>query len=207
MPDLRRARARLALGGLAIGLVPGAAGCGGAASPAAGPTPGWSAVPGGQAARVSSHPVTGGIGEPAELRIPSIGVRTALERLHRDERGELETPEDPARAGWFADGVRPGRPGPAVVVGHVDSKTGPAVFTRLGTLRPGAAVRIGDARGKGVTFRVEEVRSYAKAGFPTGEVYGATPGPELRLITCGGGFDRATGHYNTNVVIYAALTH
>ncbi|MFI0449994.1 class F sortase [Actinomadura sp. 6N118] len=164
-------------------------------------------MPGGQAAQVSSHPAAGGIGEPVEVRIPSIGVRSALERLHMGGQGELESPKDPARAGWFADGVRPGWPGPAVVVGHVDSKSGPAVFTRLGALRRGATVQVGDARGKSVTFRVEEVRSYAKAGFPTKEVYGATPDPQLRLITCGGGFDHTSGHYKTNVVIYAALAH
>ncbi|MFP3969518.1 class F sortase [Actinomadura fulvescens] len=156
---------------------------------------------------MSSHPVTGAIGEPVELRIPSIGVRSTLERLHLGGGGELRSPKDPARAGWFAGGVRPGRPGPAVVVGHVDSSSGPAVFTRLGTLGRGAAVHVADARGGRVTFRVEEVRSYAKAAFPAKEVYGATPDPQLRLITCGGGFDRATGHYNTNVVIYATLAH
>ncbi|KAB2339504.1 class F sortase [Actinomadura rudentiformis] len=204
MPESRRAAAGLALCCLMLCCL---VGCGGTANTAAGPTPGWSAVPGGQAAQVSSHPATGGIGEPVELRIPSIGVRSTLERLRMGGQGELESPRDPARAGWFADGVRPGRPGPAVVVGHVDSKSGPAVFTRLGTLRRGATVQVGDARGKSVTFRVEEVRSYAKTGFPTKEVYGATPDPQLRLITCGGGFDRTTGHYKTNVVIYAALAH
>ncbi|MEU5883806.1 class F sortase [Spirillospora sp. NPDC047279] len=207
MPDVLRAGAVRTLS-LCLVLAASAAGCGGGGPerPASGPTPGWSAVPG-QAARESARPRYAGIGDPVELRVPSIGVRTSLERLRMGPDGELRSPVDPARAGWFAGGVRPGRPGPAVVVGHVDSTTGPAVFAGLGGLRRGATAQLSDARGRRAVFRVEEVRSYAKAGFPTREVYGPTPDPQLRLITCGGGFDHATGHYKTNVVIYAVLDH
>jgi sortase (surface protein transpeptidase) len=137
------------------------------------------------------------------LRIPSIGVRTTLERLGVDAQGELAPPQDPDRAGWFAAGVRPGDPGPAVIAGHVDSRTGPAVFTHLGAVRPGAEVVVTDARGAVVRFLVDAVRSYPKSRFPTSDVYGATPDAQLRLITCGGDFDRGTGHYVANVVVYA----
>lgn len=159
---------------------------------------GWSAAPR-QAAREQR-------GDPVSVSIPSIGVRSSLERLGVDGRGELMAPRDPDKAGWFAAGVRPGDPGPAVIAGHVDSRTGPAVFTRLGEVRPGAAVVVTDVRGGIVRFAVDEVRTYPKSGFPTSDVYGPTPDAELRLITCGGDFDRATGHYLANVVVFAHST-
>lgn len=186
----------------------GVAGCGGdgAAKLRSGPVPGWSAAPG-QGAQVSRQPVYARRGDPVKVEIPSIGVRSSLERLRTGKGGVLTPPSEPGRAGWFADGVRPGEPGPAVIVGHVDSRTGPAVFTRLGSLRPGAMVTVQDSHGARLTFKVETTRSYPKASFPTKEVYGPTPDPQLRLITCGGGFDRATRHYTTNVVVYAGLVH
>jgi hypothetical protein len=140
------------------------------------------------------------------MSIPSIAVRSGLEPLAMDSRGVLAAPREPARAGWFAGGVRPGDPGPAVIAGHLDSRTGAAVFTELATLRPGAAVLVTGADGRQVTFTVELVRTYPKSGFPTNEVYGATPDAQLRLITCGGGFDRSRGHYLDNVVVYASVT-
>lgn len=170
----------------------------------ASPAPGWSAVPG-QVAQVASAPPVTAHAEPVEVRIPSIGVRSALDRLVLDATGVLTPPADPARAGWFAGGVRPGDPGPAVIAGHVDSRTGAAVFTRLSALRPGAVVEVTDAKGAVARFSVEEVKTYSKAGFPTAQVYGATPDPELRLITCGGAFDQGRGHYVDNVVVYATL--
>ncbi len=168
------------------------------------PAPGWSAVPG-QVAQVASAPPVTAHAEPVEVRIASIGVRSALDRLVLDPTGVLTPPADPARAGWFAGGVRPGDPGPAVIAGHVDSRTGAAVFTRLAALRPGAVVEVTDAKGAVARFSVEEVKTYSKAGFPTAQVYGATPDPELRLITCGGAFDQGRGHYVDNVVVYATL--
>jgi sortase (surface protein transpeptidase) len=139
------------------------------------------------------------------LSIPSIGVSSGLERLRTDGAGRLLPPVDPQVAGWFAGGVRPGDAGPAILAGHVDSWTGPAVFTRLGELRRGAVVVVTDAHGRKVDFTVDGVATYAKDRFPTGAVYGATPDPQLRLITCGGDFDHATGHYRANVVVYAHL--
>ncbi|MCW2918870.1 MAG: peptidase sortase [Actinomycetia bacterium] len=143
---------------------------------------------------------------PVEVSIPSIGVRSRLDALAMDAQGVLSPPPEPARAGWFSGGVRPGDPGPAVIAGHVDSRTGSAVFTKLATLRPGAAVIVTDTTGRTVTFTVDLVRTYPKAGFPTSDVYGATPDAELRLITCGGDFDHSRGHYNDNVVAYASVT-
>jgi len=139
---------------------------------------------------------------PTRVRIPAIGVDAALEPLRLDAAGALGAPTDFGRAGWYADGTLPGEVGPAVLAGHVDSRTGPAVFYRLHELRAGDAVEV--ARdGRWLRFRVTAVDRYAKDRFPTVQVYGPTPDPELRLITCGGVFDRARHSYADNVVVYA----
>jgi Sortase domain len=95
------------------------------------------------------------------------------------------------------------KPGPAVISGHVDSKTGPAVFYRLRDLGAGDTVRVQRAAGDWLTFEVTGTARYAKAAFPTEAVFGPVTGPVLRLITCGGDFDRASGHYLDNVVVTA----
>jgi len=189
---------------VALGLLLATAGCGGtsASRTATSPLPGWSAVPN-QVASISPQPAVGTHADPVRVSIPSIGVQSTLERLGTDAHGQLVPPANPDQAGWYAGGVRPGDPGPAVIAGHVDSRTGPAVFTELGRLKRGAAVVVTDARGGVVRFTVDDVRSYPKTRFPTAEVYGPTPDPQLRLITCGGDFDRASGHYVKNVIVFA----
>jgi Sortase domain len=92
-----------------------------------------------------------------------------------------------------------------VIAGHVDSRTGPAVFYRLRELRPGQAVLVERADGTRLRFVVEQARSYPKASFPTGDVFGPVPSAALRLITCGGDFDRARGSYRDNLVVFAGL--
>ncbi|PZA22338.1 sortase domain-containing protein, partial [Modestobacter versicolor] len=106
-------------------------------------------------------------------------------------------------AGWFAAGPAPGETGPAVLAGHVDDRTGPAVFFRLEELTAGDEVRVTGADGQLVTFTVTRVASYPKDAFATAEVYGPTTGAELRLITCGGTFDRSRRSYTDNVVVFA----
>jgi sortase (surface protein transpeptidase) len=140
---------------------------------------------------------------PAELSIPAIGVDTPLVRLSLNSDGTLDVPADFSLAGWFVLGPRPGEPGPAVIAGHVDSTAGPAVFFRLGQLAPGSVVRVATKDRDVVLFRVYAVREYPKTAFPSSLVYGPTPGPELRLITCGGPFDARTGHYLDNIVVFA----
>jgi sortase (surface protein transpeptidase) len=100
-------------------------------------------------------------------------------------------------------GAVPGEPGPTVVAGHVDSRTGPAVFYRLDELAAGDRVEVTRSDGQVFVYRVVTVESHPKNAFPTGRVYGPTPGPELRLITCGGDFDRSSRHYLDNVVVMA----
>jgi sortase (surface protein transpeptidase) len=139
------------------------------------------------------------------LAIPGIGVATPLVRLGLEPDGAMEVPDDFGRAGWFAEGPAPGQVGPSVIAGHVDSKTGPAVFYRLRQLRPGDPVVVERADGTRLRFVVESTRSYPKAGFPTADVFGPVPSAALRLITCAGDFDRARGSYRDNLVVFARL--
>jgi sortase (surface protein transpeptidase) len=145
---------------------------------------------------------------PVALTIPSIGVRTkGIVDLGLDKNGKLQAPTDFAQAGWYANGPTPGEFGPSVIGAHVDSKSGPAVFYRLGSLKKGAEVSVLRKDGSTARFVVDRVARYAKADFPTATVYGDTKGrAELRLITCGGAFDQATGHYVDNIVAFAHLT-
>jgi hypothetical protein len=140
---------------------------------------------------------------PVGVDIPSIGVSSPLVELGLGEDGAMEAPDDFAVAGWFTLGPQPGQPGPAVIAGHVDSRDGPAVFYRLAELVPGDEVIVHRADGSDVRFTVSRQRRYPKDQFPADAVYGPVPGPELRLITCGGEFDRSSRQYRDNVVVYA----
>jgi LPXTG-site transpeptidase (sortase) family protein len=117
--------------------------------------------------------------------------------------GALQVPSSAAVAGWYTGSPRPGAVGSAIVVGHIDSLSGPGVFYRLAELRRGDQVYVKRADGTLVKFRVTSVQTYLKDHFPTQAVYGPTPDAELRLITCGGAFDPATHHYLSNIVVYA----
>jgi sortase (surface protein transpeptidase) len=143
---------------------------------------------------------------PVRLDIPSIGVHTKLIRLGLNKDGTVEVPplDGNAPAGWYEHSVTPGETGPAVILGHVDSaRDGPAVFYRLSSLKPGAAVSVRRTDGSTMRFTVSKVARYPKNGFPTGDVYGPTSYPALRLVTCGGSFDRNRGSYRDNVVVSA----
>jgi LPXTG-site transpeptidase (sortase) family protein len=137
------------------------------------------------------------------LTIPVIGVKTQLVSLGLTVGGALQVPSSAQVAGWYTGSPRPGGIGSAIIVGHIDSLTGPGVFFRLPELRSGDQVYVRRADGTLVKFRVTAVQTYSKDHFPTQAVYGPTPDPELRLITCGGAFDAATGHYLSNIVVYA----
>jgi sortase (surface protein transpeptidase) len=141
---------------------------------------------------------------PRWIRIPAIDVSAPVIPLGLNADGTLEVPRDWGQTGWYTGGPNPGERGPAVIAGHVDSTSGPAVFYRLGELRRGALVSIRRADGSRVRFRVRALERRAKDDFPTRRVYGRTAGPELRLITCGGSFDSATGHYRDNTIVFAS---
>lgn len=139
------------------------------------------------------------------MRVPAAGVDAAVERLGKLADGTVDVPKAWERVGWYGDGPRPGEPGPAVLLGHVDSRTGPAVFAGLHSLQPGDPVDVVGSDDVVVRFTVERVVRYPKDRFPTEEVYLPTLRPELRLVTCGGAFDRSVRHYVDNVVVYARL--
>ena len=139
------------------------------------------------------------------LRIPAIGVDSRLDRLGQRQDGTVAEPRRIDVAGWYERGPRPGQPGPAVILGHVDSRTGPGVFIDLATVRTGTPVLVDRADGSTVTFRVTRVVQIPKDRFPTDLVYAPTLDPTLRLVTCGGSFDHARGHYRDNVIAFADL--
>lgn len=163
------------------------------------------------------------VANPTAITIPKLGVTSSLIPLGLGANGELVPPPvtEPMQAGWYAgkdsrvpegdgDEIQPGEPGPAVVAGHVDGvvngrKGQPGIFARLHELAPGDEILVDRDGQTQLRFVVTEVQRYPKAAFPTQRVYGPTERPELRLITCGGAFDRSSGHYVDNVIAWATL--
>lgn len=146
--------------------------------------------------------------KPVALDIPAIGVHSDLQYLGLTDQHTLEEPSGDMYdvAAWYKYSVTPGAQGPAVIYGHVDSAAnGPSVFFDLGNLRPGDKVLVARADGTVAVFEVDGIRRYPKDDFPTKRVYGSTDHAALRLVTCGGAFDRSTGHYLDNIVVFASL--
>jgi hypothetical protein len=146
--------------------------------------------------------------EPVEVRIPAIGVDSRLLHLGLNPDGTVMVPSLQTSAGlaaWYKYSATPGQIGSSVIEGHVDSVQGPAVFFRLGALRPGNTIEVTLADGVTAVFRVTGVREYEKSRFPAHAIYGAAGFAALRLITCGGAFDYATGHYLSSTVVFASL--
>jgi len=143
---------------------------------------------------------------PVQVSIPSIGVTSDLLQLGLQADGTLEVPrgDDFDRAAWYDGSPRPGDVGPAVIEGHVSSKArGPSVFFELSTLAVGDRVDVLREDGTTASFEVYDLQQFPKDGFPSLQVYGNTPGPELRLITCGGTIAESDGHYTDNIVVFA----
>ena len=161
------------------------------------------ATPRSEVSHVEKPPVPHGA--PTRISIASAGIDAPIIPLAVNPDGTLAVPADFGVAGWYRLGPRPGKPGAAVIVGHVDSISGPAAFYRLGQLAPGDLARVSWPSGASVHVRVYAVREYAKSAFPTSLVYGPTRSPEIRLVTCGGPFDESTGHYLDNVVVFGRL--
>ena len=157
-------------------------------------------IPGGPG---SARPAAGQAARPTALIIPAIGVQARLIRLGVMPDGALQVPSSTAVAGWYQGSPRPGDAGASVIAGHVDSYRGPGVFFRLRLLHPPERVYVRRADGTLATFRVVAVQTYGKRRFPTAAVYGPAPGPQLRLITCGGAFDPSLGSYLSNVIVFA----
>jgi Sortase domain len=215
LPWLRRTpRRRLAALALVGGLVAVAVGSTGLAAAALSPQhavplparPSPIAAPSAPTALPASLSTARQAARPVWLSIPVIGVRTSLVHLGLRANGTLQVPSSTAVAGWYTGSPRPGAVGAAVIAGHVDSRSGVGIFFWLRDLRPGDRIYVGRADGTMAVFTVTAVRKVAKDLFPTAAVYGPVPDPELRLITCGGVFDRSTGSYLSNVVVFARLS-
>lgn len=174
------------------------AGCG--AVPAAAPAP---EVPATTAPTAVTPPPVVAPAEPAGVAIPSIGVSSDLLHLGVAADGSAEVPADYALAGWFREGGRPGGRGPTVLVGHVDSRDGPAVFYRLRDLAPGDAIEVATGDGTVARYAVDRIEQVPKDEFPTFAVFGATADDVLRLVTCAGDFDRGERSYTDNLVVHA----
>jgi sortase (surface protein transpeptidase) len=185
----------------AVNLVVGVAGVAALAAYQPPPVSVGSLPQGGIARRVASPPQP----VPDAIAIPSLGVKSSLEHLDVGTDGVLAVPKNYASAGWWSGGPKPGADGAAVIVGHVDSRKGPAVFFRLRSLKAGDEIVVHRVDNTEVTFVVDAIRQYEKETLPTRTVYGPTPTPALRLITCGGAFDSKTKSYRDNVVVFAHL--
>ena len=183
---------------------PAAVGVGAVPAPT-GPIVGAFPSPTGPIVAVSQSAAPKPVAAPVSLTIPLIGVRTNLMTLGLGSNGTLQVPplSMASVAGWYTGSPRPGAIGSAIIVGHIDTTRGPAVFYRLNTLTRGDKIYVKRSDGTLVEFQVTSVQQYPKDHFPTQAVYGAVPDPELRLITCDGTFDLATGHYLSNIVVYA----
>ncbi|MEU7182616.1 MULTISPECIES: class F sortase [Streptomyces] len=145
---------------------------------------------------------------PKRLTIPSIAVDAPFTALTLDAKGQLNAPaaDNSNLVGWYQGGATPGESGTSIVAGHVDTKTGPAVFLQLSTLKAGNTVSVTRDDGTVATFKVDTVETFSKAEFPDERVYGEAATPQLRLITCGGAYNKTAKDYTDNVVVFAHLT-
>jgi hypothetical protein len=146
---------------------------------------------------------------PVSVDIPAIGVHSRLLHLGLTRDGAIQVPPlftGASEAAWYKYSATPGQIGASVIEGHVDTYRGPAVFFRLGALRPGDQIDVRLADGVTAVFRVTGVRQYRKSHFPAKTIYGPARYAALHLITCGGAFNYATRNYLSSTVVFASLT-
>ena len=142
---------------------------------------------------------------PTELQVPAIGLDVSLSTLGLNPDGTVQVPTDIQQPGWYRLGPSPGQIGSAVILGHVDSYQGAAVFFKLRDLVAGDLINVNLADGQTAQFKVTTVAMYLKSGFPDQAVYGSHGFSGLQLVTCAGAFDAKTGHYLSNIVVYSSL--
>uniref|UniRef100_UPI003F493F78 class F sortase n=1 Tax=Pseudonocardia sp. CA-138482 TaxID=3240023 RepID=UPI003F493F78 len=142
---------------------------------------------------------------PTSVSIQKIAVRSSLIPLYLNPDGTVQVPDvhTPQQAGWYALDARPGDPGAAVLLGHVDGDGSLGVFHDIGRLVGGDQIQVSRIDGTTVTFTVTKVQTISKAAFPSDAVYLPTPDAELRLVTCGGPFDPKAKSYIDSVIVYA----
>ncbi|MGD6960798.1 class F sortase [Fictibacillus phosphorivorans] len=142
---------------------------------------------------------------PTRIEIPSLNINTEIEKVGRLENGQMGVPKGMDTVGWFSDGVKPGSPGNAVMAGHVDSKSGPAVFYKLEELESGDDVIVKDQDGKKLTFEVTGKEKYNRKTAPVEKIFDYAYGSKLNLITCTGTFNVDEGTHEERLVIYTEL--
>ena len=150
------------------------------------------------------HPQTLGAEGPTSITIPAIGLHAPIVAVGLQANGAMQLP-DPGQVGWYRLGPRPGAPGPAVLIGHVDNRTGPDVFYRLRQLRPGDQILIGHSDGTTSRFLVGRLEQHPKTALPVARIFNRTSQRVLRVVTCGGKWNPETRHYNDNVIAYGEL--
>ncbi|MFF5212941.1 class F sortase [Streptosporangium sp. NPDC000396] len=145
---------------------------------------------------------------PVRLVVPRLGINAPIRSIGLDRNGAIEVPPvgNPNLVGWYRSGPTPGEAGPAIMLGHKDTRSGSAVFSRLDEIRNGDLIEVHRKDGIIAVFTVGGLEQAGKEVFPTQRVYGESPNPQLHLITCGGAYDRTTGHYTDNVIAYATMT-
>ncbi|HEY0578769.1 MAG TPA: class F sortase [Pseudonocardia sp.] len=187
----------------AAGLV---AGCGGPAvvGPGDGPNLTSPLVTGGPVAPAAPLPASA----PTEVRIDAINATSSLVPLGLNPNRTITVPpvNTPLQASWYRLGPTPGAAGPAIILGHVNGNGKEGIFAKLNQLKPGDQVKVTRQDGKTAVFTVTKLQQIAKNTFPTVDVYGDTPDAQLRLITCGGGFDKGKGSYVDSIIAFATLT-
>jgi sortase (surface protein transpeptidase) len=197
---LASARGRLSAAAVLAAVL--VAGCGSPPSEDPRPAPGTSTT-----TTTTAAGAPAAVAAPVEVSIPAIDATSSLVELGLNDDQTVQVPpvEQPLQAGWFTGAPKPGEPGPAIVLGHVNGGGQAGIFHRLHELAAGDEVLIRRADGTSARFVVSRVDRVPKDDFPTEQVYGNTPGPELRLITCGGAFDQEERSYVDNVIVYATV--
>ncbi|GAA2837981.1 hypothetical protein GCM10010452_77670 [Crossiella cryophila] len=193
---------KVGVAGLSLAAMVVLTGCG-APAPAAGPPPSAPASSSAAAPEVAVLAKS----TPTRVRVPRIGADSSLVSLglNKDQTVQVPPVTQPMQAGWYDGAPTPGEKGPAIVLGHVDGAGKPGIFYKLRDVAVGDEILIDRQDGKTVRFVVHETQQVAKKGFPTDRVYGDTDRPELRLITCGGVFDKGARSYQDNIIVYATM--
>lgn len=194
----------------ALGVVPAAGSGPASGAPAPGSPASGAAHPAGRSTRTTSAgtiqaaaPLSSS--PPVSVQVSALDIHSQLVQVGLNTDGTVEVPSTYSKAAWYRLGPTPGALGAAVLLGHVDSYRGPAVFFQLGAMRPGQVIDVTRADGSVAHFRVDAVKTYPKDAFPTETVYGPITYAGLRLVTCGGAFDHTTRRYDSNVVVFASL--
>ncbi len=150
-------------------------------------------------------PTTTPLAEPANLKIPKLKIEADIEAVTVDKEGNMDVPKQPNDAAWYSAGYVPGQPGNAVIAGHLDWYTGPAIFYDLASLRTGDEIIVENKNGKIMHFKVTAVETYPYDDFPLIKVFGSSSAKNLNLVTCAGKYDKKSKIYSKRVVVYSQL--